>query len=291
MISFKKFLRLHEEVVSTRRQGIQHLQEMPPEIFIQWMRSVRNELGGVLKNIKSVMKIDGIGFRFGKDISGKVFIEGSRTGPISEVGAFSAYARNKTDNVEIIARAVHYDNILELFKNLEIMKSLPSNTKVVSELFYNPMAKENETGITFVSVQYDKSKLGSLMTIMPYTVLQADIGLEHLQKEMILKNLYSESNDKVKIIDPNLKFEEIDITAFVEPASTITDSSLEIVKSRKQSDRVEKQNILNIIQKIKDDLSDYLLSHPGIEGKFKLDQKSRGSYYIFQERTAYSHIK
>ena len=97
MISFKKFLRLHEEVVSTRRQGIQHLQEMPPEIFIQWMRSVRNELGGVLKNIKSVMKIDGIGFRFGKDISGKVFIEGSRTGPISEVGAFSAYAKNKND--------------------------------------------------------------------------------------------------------------------------------------------------------------------------------------------------
>lgn len=58
MKSFRQFL--YEQVSTTRRQGITHLQEMKPEEFVIWMRSVKNEMGGVLKNIKAVMKIDGL---------------------------------------------------------------------------------------------------------------------------------------------------------------------------------------------------------------------------------------
>lgn len=60
MISFRKFIKLNEEVTASRRQGIQHLSDMKPEQFIQWMKLVKSELGGVLKNIKAVMKIDRI---------------------------------------------------------------------------------------------------------------------------------------------------------------------------------------------------------------------------------------
>lgn len=276
MISFRKFLKLNEEVSTSRRQGIQHLTDMKPEQFIQWMKTVKNETMGVLKNIKCVCKIDGLGAKFGKDINGKPFFEGSRTGPVFDSGAFSAYARSRTDDVEMIARAEHYDNMLEIFKSNSFMDAVPQNTKIVCEIFYNPMAKETDLGITFVTIQYDKKKLGSLMTIMPYTVLQADTGIEHPQKESILKALYSKSNDKIKIINPNLKFTEIDVSVFANSASAIPDNALSILKSRKQSDKPAKQNLLNMIQKIKDDLADYLLKHPGIEGKFKLGPEIEG---------------
>jgi hypothetical protein len=276
MIKFSEYLKLTEDVATSRRQGITHLREMKPDQFIQWMKTVKTDLNGVLKNIKAVMKIDGLGARFGKDASGKPFFEGSRTGPVFDSGAFSAYARSKTDDVEMIARAVHYDNMLEIFKNSDFMKVIPANTKIVCEVFYNPMAKESELGITFVTVQYDKKKLGSLMTIMPYSVLSADTGHTHPNQAEILKDLYSKSTDKIKIINPNLKFTEIDVTAFANAVSSIPDNALTILASRKQVDKPAKQNLLNLIQKIKDDLSEYLLHHPGIEGKFKLGPEIEG---------------
>ena len=283
MKSFRQFL--YEQVSTTRRQGITHLQEMKPEEFIMWMRSVKNEMGGVLKNIKAVMKIDGLGFRFGKAANGQIFIEGSRTGPVFDDNAFSAFTRNKTDDVEMISRAVHYDDILKILKNSDLMDSVPNNVKIVAELFYNPMAEETEKGIRFVTVNYDKKKLGSLMTILPYTVLDAASGQEAPNKSDVLKKLYQKSNDKIKIIDPNLKFTEIDISIFADVASTYSDDSLAIIKSRKTADKTNKQNLLNALQKIKDDLADYLLAHPGIEGKFKLGPDIEGVVLHLPDRT------
>jgi|PlaIllAssembly_1097288.scaffolds.fasta_scaffold00009_12 hypothetical protein len=276
MIRFRDFIAIQEEVVASRRQGITHLQEMKPEEFVAWMRTVKTELGGILKNVKAVMKIDGLGARFGKDANGRPFFEGSRTGPVFDSGAFSAHARGKTDDVEMIARAVHYDNMLEIFKKEDFMSALPNNTKVVCEIFYNPMAEETEKGIKFVTVSYDKSRLGSLMTIMPYTVLDASSGHDSPDKSSILKSLYQKSSDKIKIIDPNLKFTEIDVSVYADAASVYSDESLQILKSRKATDRADKQNLLNALQKIKDDLADYLLTHPGIEGKFKLGPEIEG---------------
>lgn len=276
MIGFREFITMQEEVVASRRQGITHLQEMKPEEFVAWMRTVKTELGGVLKNIRAVMKIDGLGARFGKDSNGRPFFEGSRTGPVFDSGAFSAHARSKTDDVAMIARAVHYDNMLEIFKKEEFMNALPNNTKVVCEIFYNPMAEETEKGIKFVTVNYDKSKLGSLMTIMPYTVLDASTGQDSVDKGSILKELYSRSSSRIKIIDPNLKFTEIDVSIYADAASAYSDESLAILKSRKAADKIDRQNLLNALQKIKDDLADYLLAHPGIEGKFKLGPEIEG---------------
>jgi hypothetical protein len=273
IISFKEFIA--ESVATTTRQGITHLQDMKPEEFVSWIKSVK-AAGGVLSNYKTVMKIDGLGARFGRDSSGKIFFEGSRTGPIFDSGAFSAHAIAKGASDEIVLRAKHYDDMLELFKTADFMKAVPNDTKVVCEIFYNPMAKEEEDGITFVTVKYDKTKLGSLMSIMPYTVLQASTGLEHPDKKKILDDLYKKSNEKIKIIDPNLKMGSIDISGIINTVATIEDGALEILKSRKAIDRDAKQNILDIIQKAKNDLASYLLAHPGIEDKFKLGQNIEG---------------
>lgn len=277
MLKFGQYLEIVEqEVKATTRTGISHLKDMKPDEFVAWMRQVKIENNGILKNIKCVSKIDGLGARFGKDLNGKPFFEGSRTGPIFDSGAFTAFARGKSDDVELIARASHYDDMLEIFKTYQFMDVIPNNTKVACEIFYNPMAEETETGIKFVTVVYDKNKLGSLMTIMPYTILESSTGREHPNKDAILTDLYKESNSKIKIIDPNLKLTEIDITSYVDAASSYSDESLAILKSRKMTDKEAKQNLLNVIQKVKDDLSDYILQHPGIEGKFKLGPEIEG---------------
>lgn len=276
IVPFRQFLE-EAEVAANRRQGITHFQQMKPEEFVLWMRSVKQETDGVLKNIKAVMKIDGLGARFGKDANGRPFFEGSRTGPVFDSGAFGAYARSKTDDVEVIGRAVHYDNMLEIFKTAPFMQAIPNDTKVICEIFYNPMSKEHPSGgVIFVHVAYDKNKLGSEMSIMPYTVVVASTGQEHPDKKNILDTLYSKSSARIKIIDPNLKFNTIDVSMFTEPATLIDDESLSVLKSRKPADRVIKQNLLNLIQKLKDDLADYLLKHPGIEGKFKLGPDIEG---------------
>lgn len=54
---FNQFI-IDEEVSTTRRQGIKHFQQMDPVEFVNWMKSVKNETKGILKNIKAVMKID-----------------------------------------------------------------------------------------------------------------------------------------------------------------------------------------------------------------------------------------
>jgi len=276
IIKFSQYLNENENVKQTKRKGMIHFQNMKNDEFILWLKQIEADSNGILKNIKCVSKIDGLGARFGRDTNGNCFFEGSRTGPIFDSGAFSKYIKNKTSDLELIKRAAHYDNILEIFKKSSFMNVIPKNTKVVCEIFYNPMAKENDMNITFVTITYDKRKLGSLMSIMPYTILKSDTGEEHPNKDIILKKLYDQSNSTIKIIDPNLKFNEINIKAFIETISVIDDDSLLILKSRKHNDRIAKMNLNNIIQKIKDDLAEYILNHPGIENKFKFGPEIEG---------------
>lgn len=273
MKTFKEFL-AESSVVSSRRQGIEHLENMKPVEFVSWLKSVEKEASGVLKNYKTVMKVDGLGARFGKDERGNIFFEGSRTGPIFTDGAFSEYAKNKGSHPDVIARAQHYDDMLRVFKTASFMSSLPNNTKVYCEIFYNPIAEEQEDGIVFVTVKYDKNKLGSLMTILPYSIMEATSGDPHPEQETILKNLYSKSSKEIKIVSPNLSMSTIDINAFIDPVKTI--ERLEILTSRKSVDKEEKMRLISLINQVKKDLAKYLLNHPNIEGKFNLGPEIEG---------------
>jgi len=272
-MSFRSFLS-ETEVLPSKRQSITHLYDMKPAEFVSWLKSIKTTANGVLKDHKVVMKVDGLGGRFGKNLDGKIFFEGSRTGPIFDPGAFSQFARNRDSAEELVQRAMHYDDMLELFQKSKIAKSLPVDTKIVCEVFYNPIAQQKEDGIVFVTVKYDRSKLGSIMTVLPYTVLVASTGKEHPDKESIKTNLLANSSDEIKVIDPNLNLSSIDISAFINPIESI--SNMEILQSRKNVDKEEKASLLALIQKVKLDLTQYLLEHPGIEDKFKLGSNIEG---------------
>lgn len=272
MLSFKQY-NLQEEVVASRRQGITHFDEMKPLVFIDWIKHIKVNLGGILSNIKTVMKLDGLGARFGKDSSGRVFFEGSRTGPIFEPGAFTSYATANGSNEEVILRAKHYDDMLSLFQSADMMSALPNNSKVVCEIMYNPLASIEGDGIKFVSVTYDKKKLGSVMSIFPYALLYADSGLTRHDEGVILEQLYKKSNQEIKVLNPNLKMGSIDINGLVDSLKTLADVDLvSILGSRKAADAPAKANALTIINTMKKSIAEYLLTHPAIHDKFMISK-------------------
>jgi hypothetical protein len=234
-------------------------------------------LGGVLKDIPISLKVDGLGFRIGKNKDGKVFVEGSRTGPIFEPKAFSTYTKARGAKDEIVIRAQHYDDMFDIFKSADFLTAIPNDVKLICEIFYNPMATEDDTGITFVTVKYDKTKLGSLMTIFPISFVVASTGeqLPKDQQESIKKNLFKFSNDKIKFADVSMKIGSLDINATIDPLVNFDDSHIEILKSRKAADKIQKENLLAIINKVKEDLATLILN-ADIDGKDKFGKEIEG---------------
>ena len=275
MKNFKDYLK--ESVEASKRQNMLHLQKMKEEEFIEFIRKIKTEMNGKLADLKVSLKVDGGGGRFGKDANGRPFFEGSRTGPIFEPKSFSTYAKAKGLEGESLLRAGHYDDIFDIVTKSDFIKSLPNNTKVVCEIMYNPMAEISDDGIKFVTIKYDKNKLGKTMTIVPFKVIVASTGQEHAQSAKILKDLYAHSTDNIKFVDPNLKTTtDIDISAFIDPILSLNAQSLEVLRSRKASDKEAKENIKKIVQMVKDSLAEYILKHQNIVDKFKLGKDIEG---------------
>lgn len=275
MKSFHQFI---NEVQTTTRQGIVHFEKMKDVDFVRFIQKVDQELDGRLEDLHVELKIDGLGARFGKDESGRIFFEGSRTGPQFEPKAFSTFAKSKGKEGELLTRARHYDDILDIFKQADFMDAVPNDTKVITEILYNPLARREEGGLVFVKISYDESKLGDLMTLMPHDVQVASTGEVHPQERQILDALQQYDSSRIKIMEPKLKIAKggIDIRGVIDPIRTLDDEAIRILQSRKKADQHEKANLRAIIQRVKDDLSDYLLNNDKIQDKDMIGQEKEG---------------
>lgn len=274
MVTFKQFLQ--EEVSTSTRKSMMHLQNMKPLEFVSWVKSLHDEFGGVLTDLEVSLKVDGLGARFGKDKAGKFFFEGSRTGPIFTAKAFSSHAIEKGSKQEIVDRALQYDDIFDALKGSALMKSVPSDAKVICEIFYNPMGTHENGSSTFVSVKYDTKKLGSVMTIVPIDVLVASSGEGHPDAKEIKAKLYKASTSEIKIVDPTLKASSIDVSAKIKDIRLLSGDDVAVIKSLKGADKPKKAALVAAIQVAKDELAAYLLDHPSIVGKEKLGKDIEG---------------
>jgi hypothetical protein len=273
----KLFNIFDEDVQATTRAGMMHLQKMSDVEFIQFVQNVAQTMQGQLKNLKVSLKVDGAGARFGLDSNRRPFFEGSRTGPIFEPGAFSAHARSKGAAEEVVLRAQHYDKVWEIVTRSEFIKTLPPDTKIICELFYNPMGEVTTDGIKFVSISYNKDKLGQLMTIIPFKAVVASTGEDHPKSERIVADLLSMSNDQIKFIDINLATKgPIDISGMIDPILTMGPETISTLQSRKRDDAQAKADLKQIIQTVKDQVAHFILNHPNILDKFKLGPDIEG---------------
>lgn len=265
-----------ESVVQTKRQGITHLDQMKPIEFIEFAKSIITQNEGVLRNIKATLKVDGFGARIGKDKEGKFFFESSRSGPIQTKGAFSAFhkAKGTTDEI-ILHRASQYDRLYDELESAKFMNAIPTNTKVVVECLYNPLAVDHGDQIKFASVKYDRSKVGSHMTLVLIDIITAD-GLPHPKKDKIWNELIKQSTQEIKITDAKLKAADLDISAIIDPLATLDNTVKEILQSRKAVDRDSKKSYNDFIQTIQEKLASFILQHPDIVGKTKFGDEIEG---------------
>lgn len=250
--------------IATKRSGIIHLQSMKDLEFVSFAQDILST-GGKLDNVPMTLKVDGLGGRFGKSVAGNVFFEGSRTGPIFTPKSFSNFAKSKGHDGIRLTRAEQYDEIWDIVTTSKVAKSLPVDTKVICEIFYNPMGELGDDGIKFVSVKYDPKKLGSILTIVPISIITASTGEPHENEDSILKQLYAMSTDKVRVINPTLKMEHsIDVTAIISPMQAINNT---LLTSLKRDDAEDKVVLKAIVQLCKNELAEYILKHPAILGK------------------------
>lgn len=276
-ITFKQFLT--EEVAQTKRKGIVHLQDMRPLDFLQFAHEISSSFKGKLKDINVDLKADGLGARFGKDAKGKFFFETSNSGPIQKAKAFSTFTSAKGASEISITRAFHYDDIFDALEASNLWSDLPANCKVIVEIMYNPMSEEAEDGIKFVSVKYDKNKLGSLMTIVPISVIIASSGEHHPDEKDIIADILKKSSSEIKIVSPKLGKLSLDVKTELEPLSLIGPDVEQVIKSLKHADKQKKQEYIAILNAIKSEIADKILLHP-IKGKDILGIENEG--YILE---------
>ena len=267
-----------DDVVSSRRSGISHLQGMKDLEFIELVKKIKNDYKGKLSNVKMTLKVDGLGARFGKDKEGRPFFESSRSGPIFTAGSFTSHAKSRGFEGEKLERAEKYDEIYNLIVNSEFMKKLPNDIKVHCEVMYNPMAEETENGLKFVTVSYDRNQLGKVMTIVPFYAEIASTG-ERYSKSEDIKNMLVNTKEEngIKFVDDRLAAGEIDITGEIDPLLTmVNDQFIAKLTSRTRADAEEKQQLKALVQSVKDNLADYIFRHPSIAGKEKLGKDIEG---------------
>lgn len=264
MKTFNQFI-LNEEIKKSTRQSMLHLEKAKPKEFLELAKSMMLH-GGKLDNMKVSLKVDGAGIRFGKDVNGKFFFETSRSGPIQTHGAFSRHAASREG--ADTNRAKHYDDMYRHIESSNLWKDLPTDTKVVAEVMYNPMAEVKDNKIKFVSVNYDTKRLGSLMTIIPFDVIMASTGqgLKEVDKTLILSKLIKKSTAQIKVASANLRSSIMDVSLILKPLEALKDAET-ILTSRKGVDKEIRAAYEDVVQRVKDQLAAFILKTDSIQGK------------------------
>lgn len=238
--------------IATPRKGITHLQKMKDQDFLELIQNMKNRT-----DIEISLKVDGAGCRFGKDLNGRPFFEGSRTGPIFEPNSFSNYAISKGSSGNILKRAHHYDEIFDIVTKSDFVKALPNDVKVIAEFLYTPMAEVTDSGLKFVTIPYDPFKIGKTLTLIPFEVHKASSSEVHEFEKEILELLYLFSNIDVMFVDPKL--------SILNPINI---------------DKIISENNLETSKK---NLAEYILQYEGIFDKFKLGSVIEGLILSFKE--------
>jgi len=280
MLTLKTFLQ--EDAVATKRRNMQHLQQMRPLDFISLVQALRKRFPkGVISNVDIDLKVDGMGFRFGRDSNNRPFFESSYSGPVYDLGQFTAYAKQQGDPGQV-ARAEKIEEIFDKVVHSNLMAIVPKDRKVVCEILYNPLGEVAASGaIKFVHVEYDRSKLGQVMTVAPFAVLVASTGEPAPDAKQIIADLVEQSTPEIKVISTRLEHEPIDISATIDAVRTLTPNATAILQSRKATDQPAKQALTQTIQGMKDHLADIVLQHKGIQGKNILGDQIEGLVLSF----------
>ena len=283
-MKFSQFY-LTEDIAATKRTGIHHIYEptgkysMSPSDFIDIMKYLEQSHGGKISSTNSKIneKVDGFGFRFGLDATGKMFIETSHSGPKFDSGVFSQYSKDKTGDVSPIAK--NFDIVLDRLKSDSKLNTIlkkyntESGIKVICECFLVPIGKEEGDLISFVVTKYRKDMIGSFATFVMFDVIDGE-GNQLENYEQIIDDIKKISNNEIKFDDNTASVKDLDLSPIIKK---INDTIKEIEEregnkiddivndpSRKKDamdkKRAIKAEILNLQKMVSDELQSIIPS-------------------------------
>lgn len=247
--SFKQFI---SEAKTTKKVFISHLDKMPPLEFLALVSELDQKYKGVLSKDKLSIteKIDGMVLRIGQDKAGRPFIESSAQGSMYNVGDFTAKDKARGGDGAIGKK---FDFLLKAFKaDKKVQKFLTkynngNGIKLIGEILHVPLGITDFDTIKFVRIAYERAKLGTEWTFIPFKVIDDD-GVPYENTDEVKRGLYAISDDERKYVPPTLNIsKDIDISIEI---SQFKDDILgkykdleTLLASRKHADRELKATI------------------------------------------------
>ena len=266
MLSFNQYI---TEQTKTKKVFIDHLDKMKPIKFLELAKKLSDEYGGFLskESMSITEKIDGSALRIGQDANGRSFIESAMSDSMFNVGDFYNRDISKGYSGDVGKR---FDRLLgDLKKDKDVQSVLSkynkNGIKVIGEILYVPMGYDQIDKMKFIRISYDKKKLGTLMTFVPFEVIDGE-GNIHPNKNNVLTDLYKISNSKRKIIKPTIEIKnDIDITIELNNVekniSSKYDNLPQLLKSRKKVDRELKLKLIAEIEQYQKALASKIISY------------------------------
>lgn len=262
----------------TARAGIEHLHKIKYLDFLKLCEYIVSNYKGVIgkANASVTEKVDGMSLRFGLDKTGKVFVESSYSGPISDLGQYTEYVKSRGYDPSPVSEA--FENLLKHFKSNSKLTSLlkkynENGVKIISEVFYNPLGTKDAQGkIRFVRIDYDQKKLANIGTFVLFAVLDSE-GNAHEKSDEIISELKKLSDKDFKFSDPSIKFNDININYELESllkAVKKVENFETVIMSRKKVDKHNKDLLRALIDEFREKLSEKILKSLD-SGKFGPD--------------------
>lgn len=269
-----------KESPNYKRKGIPHLYnpgstvEIKNEEFINLCKELSKN-NGLLDHVGFNLKVDGAGIRFGKDEQGKPFMMTSSVNEpkyLENFGDFERYTSTKTQDATRIALAKNYDQALKIITNAPFMKNIPKNTIIQAEMLFTPMGKKSKDGITFVNIPYDSSKLGKIMTLVPFSINEYSTGNVNPNADSIKKTLLSASNQQIKVVNNQLQNKGLDVGSIVLPIAKNADKLSSALKVKGEGSAKAKE----ILDNGKRELSNAIYQSSHLIGKDILGNNTEG---------------
>lgn len=224
---------------ATPRKSIPHFHQMSDAEFSNLLLHPLPH-----RKVSVFLKVDGVGFRFGRDSDGVPFVEGSRTGPIYNSSEFIKYDEQRPADKRNPDRAQGYYSLSTRILRSNFIKKLPYNTKILAEVLHRGIAKSINFGqYTFVRVPYCPRSVGADIVVVPYGVTAAN-GCPSNELVLIGNLAWEAQIDSIRFFNSELKSVYFD-----------TDS---IARSLAAVDRSQSNSNV-IISQIKQNLADNIL--------------------------------
>jgi len=268
-------------MVTSKRIPIKHLCTLKPIDFIKILKYIKLYDRGVIstRNHEITQKMDGFNFKFGIGENKKLFIETAHSGLVWKP-LLSKTFYDKFGRVSPIMHAFD-DVFIELLKNeklIEYLTLFPRSIKIFTELFYKPLAKEEDSKLRLVNIPYGSEVFKKKINFALITMCDKDGNEEQYFKDMFFYNLmdlFNNSLENIYFFQTKINeesFKDIDISTEIEYILKYInriENFEKILSSRKHCDINAKNEIKNDILFFQNELTKLLLLNYTNESEYE----------------------